>query len=161
MTTKSSRKPVSNRSQKHARVPNKWRNLPAYGHGITPTFKARPVIPSQPFEESDSVIEDFNHLMPVSMEAFMAEHAAMLVLGYHALGTSDGQRPCRNCGSETSTLLEYTKRYRNGKPNYDWMREFFLCPQCLHVGEIIVVERAIEKAAHSGPNTRDFDSDVA
>jgi len=145
MSTKSSRIPLQSRSQKPARVPNKWRNLPAYGHGITPTMKARPVIESVPYENG-VYCEEFKYLMPVSLEAFRAEHAAMQVLGYHAHTNDEWMKPCPNCGCEIVTFLSYTKRHRNGKPNFDWQREFTMCAHCFHVGEVILVDMAIEKA---------------
>lgn len=144
MTTKSSRIQVSSRPQKPARVPNKWRNLPAYGHGITPTMKARPVVHSESFGEGKH-LEDFKYLMPVSLAAFMSEHSAMIILGYYAVSTNEWQRPCQKCGGEGVCLFQYVKRHRNGKPNYDWEREFFLCPQCLHVGEVVLAPHLDEK----------------
>lgn len=146
MSTKSSRIPVQNRKPKPARVPNKWRNLPAYGHGITPTMKARPVIDSKPNEEIDGrYIDDFKTLMPVSLNAFMAEHAAMRLLGYNALSNDEWLVPCPNCQCKVVSYLHYAQRHRNGKPNFETSREFLFCAQCLYVGESILVFRPVEK----------------
>jgi len=152
MRTKSSQKPAPKRRQ------NKWRNLPSYGHGITPSMKARPVVYSSPNETLDGVVlDDFFELMPVSMTTFLAEHTAMILVGYSALSTDEWYRPCSGCGCESMAFVSYAKRHRNGKPDYKNSREFLLCPQCLHVGESILVFRTAQTAALA----LDTDSDAA
>lgn len=134
MATKSSQNRIQNR------VPKKWRDLPAAGHGITPAMKARPIIERTPNEDRESNQEDYIcDLMPVSMVTFMAEHTAMQMRGYHAADTNFCESECRVCGCDKMTFTCYAKRHRNGKPDYDWVREFNMCPQCLHVQEEIWV----------------------
>lgn len=143
MSAKSSQIPLQSRKTKPARVPAKWRNLPAYGHGITPAMKARPIIERTPNEEIDGrFFDDLCFLMPVPMTTFMEEHAAMTERGYHALSVDQTDLlSCPNCACEELALMAYTKRHRNGKPNYDWGRDFLLCPRCLHVAEEVYVIR--------------------
>lgn len=157
MTTKSSQIPFHSHSQKPARrFSNKWRNLPAYGHGITPAFKARPVIGSEPCCDG---MEEFKYLMPVTMDEFKDELVEMHARGYRAEDNHRWPQPCPICKCGLGTLFTYTKRHRNGKPDYDQQRDFTLCFQCLHISEVIVVEREIEVTvigSHSLDEIKEF-----
>lgn len=142
MSSKSSQIPIQNRNQRPARVPAKWRNLPAFGHGITPAMKARPIIETAPNEEIEGCIfDDMCFLMPIALTAFIEEQAHMILRGYHALQSEAWDLDCRNCGCEATTITMYAKRHRNGKPNKNWVRDFIFCPECLTVTEEIFVIR--------------------
>lgn len=165
MTTKSSQLPLQSRSKKTARVPAKWRNLPAYGHGLTAAMKARPIIKRTPNEEIEGrFFDDMCLLMPVPMTVWMEEHAQMTLKGYHILSADTWQVPCANCECEEAAFFVYTTRHRNGKPNYDWSRDFILCPRCLHVTEEIFIIRAVEQAGRDAllttQNNNDEDKDI-
>lgn len=159
MATKSSqnRKPVS------PRVPKKWRNLPPAGHGITPAMKARPIIERTPNEEIEGrMFDDVCMLMPVPLTAWIEEHAEMLLRGYHIHQTDCWMIPCFNCHSEECAFLSFTKRHRNGKPNFDTGRDFILCPQCLHVTEEIYIINETGEIFQQGERHLDTgDSDAA
>jgi hypothetical protein len=125
------------------RIPRKWRNLPAFGHGIIPAMKARPMIRCTPNEEIEGrLFDDLVELMPVPMTTFLVEHAAMIEKGYHAYYSDACEMSCQMCAHENSVMfVQYAKRYRNGKPILDWSRDFNICGHCLHVSEQVFVIR--------------------
>lgn len=140
MATKSSLKTTKIPSKTQTRVPLKWRNLPPAGIGVTSTMKARPIIEHDINDFGDT--GGYNHivvLMPLPMCDFTEEIARISALGYSSHISELGDGVCPKCGHEKLVYFGYAKRHRNGKPNYDWTRDFNVCPNCLHVGEFLLM----------------------
>jgi len=123
MSTKTSPKAVSTRK------PSPAKKAPA-NVGMTLSMRDRAIMEITALGDGDSII----WLDPVPCQVFYPEVIAMQQAGYTTCDT-DGIGQCPHCGSMSSAMVTYYRRFRNGKKDRDSHRGFIFCFSCLHVSE--------------------------
>lgn len=121
--------------------------------GISFAMRARGILHEINYDQNCKLI----YLDPVPVGIFHSELSLMQKHGYK-ICELEGNGLCAHCGCNTASSVTYYRRHKNGKQDYDSLRSFEFCFQCMHVTEAKLLPSVDVTEIH--PNNKHQDDEI-